>query len=285
MLAALDDALSAGRPVAMVLGSDVPSLPASHVCELLESPADVTLGQSEDGGYWAIAARRTHPAMFRGVEWSSSRALKQTGRACQRCGLTVSLGPLWYDVDRPEDLHRLAAGSESIPRTRRVLASINSIVMALKEGDRAPDLTLETDSGEKLKLSSLKGKNVVLYFYPKSDTPGCTTEACEFRDSSRKFDKAGTVIIGISPDAVKAQSKFKTKYDLPFTLLADAGHAAAEAYGVWQEKSMYGRKYFGVARTTFIIGKDGEIKKIFEKVKPAGHAAQVLEALAATLFT
>lgn len=152
--------------------------------------------------------------------------------------------------------------------------------MALKEGSKAPDITLETDSGEKLKLSSLKGKQVVLYFYPKSDTPGCTTEACEFRDHSQAFAKHDAVIIGVSPDAVKAQTKFKTKYDLPFTLLADAEHAAAEKYGVWVEKSMYGKKYMGVERSTFLIDKEGKIAKIWSKVKPAGHAEEVLAALA-----
>lgn len=151
----------------------------------------------------------------------------------------------------------------------------------LKEGAKAPDITLETDAGEKLKLSSLKGKNVVLYFYPKSDTPGCTTEACEFRDADAKIRKTDAVVIGVSPDAVKKQAKFREKYDLPFSLLADVDHSAAEAYGVWAEKSMYGRKYMGVARTTFVIDKNGKIAKVFEKVKPKGHAQEVLDALQA----
>ncbi len=152
--------------------------------------------------------------------------------------------------------------------------------MAIKEGSKAPDFTLSTDSDTKLKLSSLKGKNVVLYFYPKSDTPGCTTEACEFRDQNAAYAKADTVVLGISPDPVKAQAKFRTKFDLPFTLLADEEHAVAEKYGVWVEKSMYGKKYMGVERSTFIINKEGKIAKIFAKVKPAGHAAEVLVALA-----
>lgn len=151
--------------------------------------------------------------------------------------------------------------------------------MALKEGSKAPDFKLATDAGEPLKLSSLKGKNVVLYFYPKSDTPGCTTEACEFRDQSAGYAKADTVVLGVSPDPVKAQAKFKTKFDLPFTLLADEEHAVAEKYGVWVEKSMYGKKYMGVERTTFVINKEGKIAKIFPKVKPAGHATEVLAAL------
>jgi thioredoxin-dependent peroxiredoxin len=149
----------------------------------------------------------------------------------------------------------------------------------IKTGVKAPDFTLETDNGEKVKLSSFKGKNVVLFFYPKADTPGCTTEACEFRDEQTAITKTGTVILGISPDAVKAQAKFKTKFGLPYTLLADTEHQAAEAYGVWVEKSMYGKTYMGIARTTFLIGADGKIAKIFEKVKPAGHAAEVLAAL------
>ena len=151
--------------------------------------------------------------------------------------------------------------------------------MALKEESKAPDFSLQTDNGEALKLSSLKGKNVVLYFYPKSDTPGCTTEACEFRDQNAAYAKADTVVLGISPDPVQAQAKFRTKFDLPFTLLADEEHTVAEKYGVWVEKSMYGKKYMGVERSTFVINKEGKIAKIFAKVKPAGHAAEVLAAL------
>lgn len=150
----------------------------------------------------------------------------------------------------------------------------------LKEGDDAPAIHLDNDSGQHFDLAGLHGKNVVLYFYPKADTPGCTKEACEFRDTSNKFSKANTVIVGISPDASKAQAKFKDKFDLPFTLLADVDHKAAEAYGVWKEKSMYGKKYMGVERTTFVISPDGKIKKIFPKVKVEGHAEEVLAAIA-----
>ncbi len=150
---------------------------------------------------------------------------------------------------------------------------------SLKEGDKAPEITLDTDTGEPFRLSSLKGKNVVLYFYPKADTPGCTKEACEFRDTSKKFTKANTVIVGVSPDTSKAQLKFKEKFDLPFTLLADKEHTAAEAFGVWKEKSMYGKKYMGVERSTFVIDTKGIIKKIFPKVKVEGHAEEVLAAL------
>jgi peroxiredoxin Q/BCP len=151
--------------------------------------------------------------------------------------------------------------------------------MALKEGDKAPQIELLTDEGKPFKLSSLKGQNVVLYWYPKADTPGCTTEACEFRDSFPDFGGVNAVVLGISPDEPKAQAKFKKKYNLPFTLLCDVEHKVAEACGVWVEKSMYGKKYMGIERTTYVIGKDGKIKKVFAKVKPAGHAEQVLQAL------
>jgi len=149
----------------------------------------------------------------------------------------------------------------------------------LKEGDKAPDIQLESDSGEPFRLSSLKGKKVVLYFYPRADTPGCTIEACEFRDNSKKLGKKNAVIVGISPDAVKSQSKFKTKFDLPFTLLCDVDKEAAQAYGVYKEKNMYGKKVMGIERTTFIIGEDGRIAKIFPKVKARGHAEQILTSL------
>jgi peroxiredoxin Q/BCP len=149
----------------------------------------------------------------------------------------------------------------------------------LQEGEKAPEISLSTDKGEPFHLSSLKGKNVVLYFYPKADTPGCTKEACAFRDNSQKFTKANTVIVGVSPDTDADQAKFKSKFDLPFTLLADKDHEAAEAYGVWKEKNMYGRKYMGVERATFVIDAQGKIKKIFPKVKVDGHAEEVLAAL------
>jgi len=152
---------------------------------------------------------------------------------------------------------------------------------ALKEGDAAPDLRLQTDAGQGFKLSDLKGRNVVLYFYPRASTPGCTVEACEFRDSSPAFSKRDAVILGVSPDKPGAQAKFKANHDLPFTLLCDVDRTAAQAYGVWKEKNMYGKKVMGIERTTFLIGKDGRIKRIFAKVKPRGHAAEVLAALSA----
>ncbi|MBV9157152.1 MAG: thioredoxin-dependent thiol peroxidase [Acidobacteriaceae bacterium] len=150
---------------------------------------------------------------------------------------------------------------------------------SVQEGQTAPEISLETDSGEPFQLSLLKGRSVVLYFYPKADTPGCTKEACAFRDSSPQFSKVNTVIVGISPDVPKAQAKFKTKFGLPFTLLADPDHQAAEAYGVWKEKSMYGKKYMGIERTTFVIDPEGKVKKIFPKVKVEGHAEEVLAAV------
>jgi peroxiredoxin Q/BCP len=151
----------------------------------------------------------------------------------------------------------------------------------LKEGSKAPDFTLATDTGSKLKLSSLKGKKVVLYFYPKADTPGCTKEACDFRDVFPKLEGADAVVVGASPDPVTAVAKFKAKHKLPFTLLADEEHGVAEKYGVWVEKSMYGKTYMGVARTTFVIDANGKIARIFPKVKVDGHAKEVLAALAA----
>src|SRR2546429_3676333 len=149
----------------------------------------------------------------------------------------------------------------------------------LKEGDKAPAIQLTTDTGQPFRLSGLKGKKVVLYFYPRADTPGCTVEACEFRDQSKKFAGKNAVIVGISPDAVKSQSKFKNKFSLPFALLCDVDKKAAQAYGVFKEKNMYGKKVMGIERTTFIIGADGHIAKIFPKVKAQGHAGQALAAL------
>jgi len=149
----------------------------------------------------------------------------------------------------------------------------------LKIGDKAPAFSLASDSGETISLRDLKGKPVVLYFYPKDDTSGCTVEACEFRDNWKDVKRSGAVVLGVSPDGVVSHQKFKEKFSLPFPLLADEGHKVADAYGAWGEKSMYGRKYQGVLRTTFLIGGDGKIARVFEKVKPKGHAAEVLAAL------
>jgi peroxiredoxin Q/BCP len=149
----------------------------------------------------------------------------------------------------------------------------------LKEGDKAPDIRLLTDAGEPFQLSAMKGKRVVLYFYPKADTPGCTVEACDFRDGAKALAKKNTVVVGISPDKPTAQAKFKEKYDLPFTLLADDEKKIAEAYGVWREKNMYGKKTMGIVRSTFVIGPDGKIEKIYNNVKAKGHAEKVLAEL------
>ena len=149
----------------------------------------------------------------------------------------------------------------------------------LQVGDQAPDIQVQTDSGENFRLSQMKGQRVVLYFYPRADTPGCTVEACEFRDEMRAFGGKGAAVIGVSPDKPAAQAKFKQKFDLPFTLLADQDKTAAEAYGVYKEKKMYGKKVMGIERTTFVIGPDGKIEKIYGKVKAKGHAAAVLAEL------
>jgi peroxiredoxin Q/BCP len=147
--------------------------------------------------------------------------------------------------------------------------------MPIQVGDKAPDIKTSEFS-----LADAKGQRVVLFFFPKADTPGCTKEACEFRDAQKTFTKKNTAIVGISPDKSAAQAKFAEKYGLPYAIVADPDHAIAEAYGVWKEKSMYGRKYMGIERTTFVIDEKGKIAQIFAKVKPAGHAAEVLEALA-----
>jgi peroxiredoxin Q/BCP len=148
----------------------------------------------------------------------------------------------------------------------------------LQPGSPAPPIRLQTDTGETFDLESARGKNVVLFFYPKADTPGCTTEACEFRDAYPRFGP-DTIVLGISADTPSKQAKFKSKFNFPYPLLADVDHTVSEAYGVWKEKSMYGKKYFGIERTTFLIDKQGKIAKIFNKVKPAGHAEEVLQAL------
>jgi thioredoxin-dependent peroxiredoxin len=146
-------------------------------------------------------------------------------------------------------------------------------------GEQAPGFTSLDQNGEKIALKDFKGKWVVLYFYPRADTPGCTIEACEFRDSFKRIEKSGAVVLGVSPDEPKAQKKFEEKYELPFRLVADADKEVCNAYGVIQEKNMYGKKVMGVVRTTFVIGPDGRIRHIFHKVKPEGHAEEVLEYL------
>lgn len=149
----------------------------------------------------------------------------------------------------------------------------------IEVGKKAPDFTLLNQDGKKIKLSEFAGKNVVLYFYPKDNTSGCTAEACNFRDAFPQFSNLDAVIIGISPDSVESHKKFADKYKLPFVLLSDIDKKVVEKYGVWKEKSMYGKKYMGVERTTYIIGKDGKVKKVFQKVKVPNHHNEVMETL------
>jgi peroxiredoxin Q/BCP len=151
----------------------------------------------------------------------------------------------------------------------------------VEEGKPAPDFELKSDSGQTVRLSDLKGKQVVIYFYPKDDTPGCTTQACGIRDVYGEFERAGAVVLGISPDDEASHAKFKEKFGLPFALLADDDHQVSEQYGVWGEKKYMGRTYMGVDRSTFVVGEDGNVKKILPNVKPDTHADNVLAALAA----
>lgn len=157
------------------------------------------------------------------------------------------------------------------------VAEINERLLA--EQDFAPDFTLATDGNGEITLSELRGKNVVVYFYPKDDTPGCTIEAKAFRDDIKKFEKENTVIVGISKDSVESHDKFKAKYDLPFYLASDETGTTVEAYNVWVEKNMYGKKYWGIQRDTYLINKEGQIDKIWRKVKVDGHSEEVLGAV------
>lgn len=149
----------------------------------------------------------------------------------------------------------------------------------ISEGDRVPELSLPADDGSTVSLRDFAGRQVVLYFYPKDDTSGCTTEACEFRDTLPEIEKRGAVVLGVSPDPVESHRKFKKKYDLNFLLLADEDHQLAENFGVWKEKSMYGRKYWGVERSTFLIDEKGVVQKEWRRVRPQGHAKAVAQEL------
>ena len=149
----------------------------------------------------------------------------------------------------------------------------------LNVGDVAPVFALESDTGDTVRLADLRGKRVILYFYPRDNTPGCTTEACEFRDRTPQLEKQNAIVLGVSPDSVKSHAKFKGKYKLPFTLLSDPDHAVAEAYGAWGEKKMYGKTRRGTIRSTFVIDEEGVIAEVYEKVKAKGHAERVLDDL------
>jgi len=151
--------------------------------------------------------------------------------------------------------------------------------MPIPSGIPAPDFSIPDDTGQIRKLSDLRGKSVLLYFYPEDDTPGCTREACNFRDDYSAYEKAGVIILGVSPDSVESHVKFKTKFQIPFALLADEGHKVCDLYGVWGPKEFMGKEYEGVLRTTFLIGPDGRILKVFEKVRPAQHSQEVLAAV------
>ncbi len=155
----------------------------------------------------------------------------------------------------------------------------NPIQLDLKEGDQAPDFSASSSDGSRVSLSEFKGKHVVLYFYPRDDTPGCTKEACAFRDEFALFKRKAAVVLGVSTDSTRSHAKFIEKYKLPFLLLADEDLKIVKAYGVWGHKSFMGRKYLGTHRVTFLIGKDGRIKKIWMAIKPAEHAKEVLDAL------
>ena len=149
----------------------------------------------------------------------------------------------------------------------------------VEKGSEAPDFTLATDEGDEVTLSKLQGKKVVLYFYPKDDTPGCTVQACDFRDATPSFEKLDAVVLGVSPDSVESHAKFRAKFGLNFPLLADVDHEVSEAYGVWKERSMYGRKFMGIERSTFLIDEDGMVQEVWRKVKPKGHAEMLEQVL------
>ena len=151
--------------------------------------------------------------------------------------------------------------------------------MPIEEGTAAPDFELESDAGERVRLSVLRGRPVVLYFYPRDDTPGCTLQACDIRDAWGEFEARGAVVLGISPDSVSSHGEFRAKYSLPFTLLADPDHEVAELYGVWGERTLYGKTYIGIERSTFVIDADGNVASVMRRVSPDTHADDVLAVL------
>jgi peroxiredoxin Q/BCP len=173
-------------------------------------------------------------------------------------------------------ISRNASTSCAVSIAERTLQRGSAVI---EEGKPAPDFELQTDGDETVKLSDFRGRPVVLYLYPKDDTPGCTTEACEFRDAYDVFRERGAEVLGVSPDNVASHEKFKTKYELPFTLLADPDHKVAEQYGVWGERSYAGKTYMGINRSTFVIDGEGKVARAMLGIKPAGHAAEVLDSL------
>ncbi len=180
------------------------------------------------------------------------------------------------DISRSALGRNEAETADAIFNPNPSLEMRNEAIMSINVNDKAPEFTLQDENGKEVSLKGLRSKVVVLYFYPRADTPGCTIEACEFRDTFKQMQKTGAVLLGISPDTPKAQKKFQEKFQLPFSLLADADKKVADAFGVLQEKNMYGKKVMGIVRTTFVIGPDGKIQHIFPKVKAEGHAGDVL---------
>ena len=190
------------------------------------------------------------------------------------------LSPVYFLTHAPHGPKlRLMIVCEAQFGTVGIIIGQLEVYMPIKSGIPAPGFELPDETGTLRRLSDFHGKPVVLYFYPKDDTPGCTTEACNFRDDCSAYEKAGVTLLGISPDSVKSHVKFKEKYGLPFPLLADEGHRVCELYGVWALKKMMGREYMGVLRTTFLIDANGQIVRVFEKVKPAEHSAELLAVL------
>ncbi len=160
-----------------------------------------------------------------------------------------------------------------------VAAAVGWGLAILNKGDRAPDFTASADGGRTVRLASLRGRKIVLYFYPRDNTPGCTTQACTFRDQQEWFDARNTVILGVSPDSVSSHDLFKAKHDLPFHLISDPDHTIAKAYGVWREKTLFGKRYMGIVRSTFVVDERGIIEAVFDRVKVRGHAERVLTEL------
>jgi thioredoxin-dependent peroxiredoxin len=219
--------------------------------------------------------------MVTGTKWALPLAASSSTPTARGPLLTWRFLAYWANsgTQAPSVSPQMTADTALRYNRVRQLIGEGPMEMPIEINDKAPEFTSLDQNGEKISLKDYKGKWVVLYFYPRADTPGCTIEACGFRDSFRKIEKTGAIVLGVSPDQPKAQKKFEEKYDLPFTLVADADKTICNAYGVIQEKNMYGKKVMGVARTTFIIGPDGKIRHIFRKVKPEGHADEVLEYL------